>query len=94
MSTHHEQGNLLALLAADRAGDPHLRALSKLMAASQRGEAQNFSRIGGRAGSVNRCSVFVGFRCRSLNWEIAAAAIGPGTFRPGGPYGEWSTDNI
>jgi hypothetical protein len=38
MSTHHEQGILLASIAAERASDPHLRALSKLMAASQRGE--------------------------------------------------------
>jgi uncharacterized protein (DUF305 family) len=40
MSTHHEQGILLASIAAERAGDPHLRALSKLMVASQRGEAK------------------------------------------------------
>jgi Domain of unknown function (DUF305) len=26
MSTHHEQGILLASMAAERAGDPHLRA--------------------------------------------------------------------
>jgi uncharacterized protein (DUF305 family) len=39
MSTHHEQGILLASMAAERAADPHLRALSKLMVASQRGEA-------------------------------------------------------
>jgi len=40
MSTHHEQGILLASMAAERAGDPHLRALSKLMAASQGGETR------------------------------------------------------
>jgi uncharacterized protein (DUF305 family) len=40
MSTHHEQGILLASIAAERAADPHLRALSKLMAASQEGEAR------------------------------------------------------
>jgi uncharacterized protein (DUF305 family) len=40
MSTHHEQGILLASIAGERAGDPHLRALSKLMVASQRGEAK------------------------------------------------------
>lgn len=40
MSTHHEQGVLLASIAAERAADPHLRALSKLMVASQRGEAR------------------------------------------------------
>jgi uncharacterized protein (DUF305 family) len=40
MSTHHEQGILLASIAAERAGDPHLRALSNLMAASQKGEAK------------------------------------------------------
>jgi uncharacterized protein (DUF305 family) len=40
MSTHHEQGILLALIAAERAGDAHLRALSRLMVASQNGEAR------------------------------------------------------
>jgi uncharacterized protein (DUF305 family) len=39
MSTYHEQGILLASMAAERAADPHLRALSKLMAASQGREA-------------------------------------------------------
>lgn len=53
MLTHHEQGILLAEIAAEKASDPHLRALSKLMIASQRGEA-GFSHIGGRAGSWNR----------------------------------------
>jgi len=43
MLTHHEQGILLASMAAERAGDPHLRALSKLMVASQRGEARILS---------------------------------------------------
>jgi uncharacterized protein (DUF305 family) len=38
MSTHHEQGILLASIAAEKAADPHLRALSKLMVASQKGE--------------------------------------------------------
>jgi uncharacterized protein (DUF305 family) len=38
MSTHHEQGILLASIAAERASDPHLRALSKLTVASQKGE--------------------------------------------------------
>lgn len=38
MSTHHEQGIGLASMAADKARDPHLRALAKLMAASQNGE--------------------------------------------------------
>jgi hypothetical protein len=37
MLTHHEQGILLAEIAAEKADDPHLRALSKLMVASQRG---------------------------------------------------------
>ncbi|MCC8954134.1 DUF305 domain-containing protein [Bradyrhizobium sp. Pear77] len=41
MSTHHEQGIQLALIAA-RAMDPHLRALAKLMAASQSGEKRLF----------------------------------------------------
>jgi uncharacterized protein (DUF305 family) len=40
MSSHHDQGVLLASIAAERAGDPHLRALSRLMVASQRGEAR------------------------------------------------------
>jgi uncharacterized protein (DUF305 family) len=40
MSTHHDQGILLAAIAAERAGDQHLRALAKLMVASQRGEAK------------------------------------------------------
>jgi uncharacterized protein (DUF305 family) len=44
MSTHHEQGVELALLAAERAQDPHLQSLAKLMAASQRGENRIFAR--------------------------------------------------
>jgi uncharacterized protein (DUF305 family) len=44
MSTHHEQGILLASVAAETAGDPHLRALSELMEASQRGEARILAR--------------------------------------------------
>ena len=43
MSTHHEQGIQLASIGAVRAADPHLRALSKLMAASQRGEARTLA---------------------------------------------------
>ena len=43
MLTHHEQGILLAEIAAEKASDPHLRALSKLMIASQRGEARILS---------------------------------------------------
>src|SRR4030095_10206917 len=43
MLTHHEQGILLAEIAAEKASDPHLRALSKLMVASQRGEARILS---------------------------------------------------
>jgi uncharacterized protein (DUF305 family) len=42
MSTHHEQGIQLASMAAERAMDPHLRALAKLMAASQSGEKRLF----------------------------------------------------
>lgn len=38
MSTHHEQGIVLASMAAEKATAPHLRALAKLMAASQTGE--------------------------------------------------------
>src|SRR3954469_13941143 len=36
MRTHHEQGIDLASIAAGRVNDPHLRALAKLMAASQK----------------------------------------------------------
>ncbi|MFL6790568.1 MAG: DUF305 domain-containing protein [Bradyrhizobium sp.] len=42
MRTHHRQGIELASLAAERAQDPHLRALAKLMAASQTGENRIF----------------------------------------------------
>ena len=42
MRTHHEQGIELASIAAERANDPHLRALAKLMAASQKGEKRIF----------------------------------------------------
>jgi uncharacterized protein (DUF305 family) len=38
MRTHHEQGVEIAAIAAQRAQDPHLRALSRLMVASQAGE--------------------------------------------------------
>jgi uncharacterized protein (DUF305 family) len=38
MTTHHQQGIVLASIAAERADNPHLRALSKLMVASQKGE--------------------------------------------------------
>jgi uncharacterized protein (DUF305 family) len=42
MRTHHEQGIQLASIAAERAADPHLRALARLMAASQAGENRIF----------------------------------------------------
>jgi uncharacterized protein (DUF305 family) len=42
MKTHHEQGIELASIAAQRANDPHLRALARLMVASQRGENRIF----------------------------------------------------
>jgi uncharacterized protein (DUF305 family) len=42
MRTHHQQGIELASLAAERAKDPHLRALAKLMVASQSGENRIF----------------------------------------------------
>jgi uncharacterized protein (DUF305 family) len=42
MRTHHEQGIELASIAAERATDPHLRALAGLMAASQAGENKLF----------------------------------------------------
>jgi hypothetical protein len=37
ISTHHEQRILLASMAAERTGDPRLRALSKLMVSSRGG---------------------------------------------------------
>lgn len=43
MLPHHEQGILLAEIAAEKASDAHLRALAKLMVASQRGEAKILS---------------------------------------------------
>ena len=46
MSTHHEQGILLASIAAERVSDPHLRGLSRLMVASQ--ARQEFSRMVGK----------------------------------------------
>jgi uncharacterized protein (DUF305 family) len=42
MRTHHEQGIELASIAAERAADPRLRALARLMAASQAGENRIF----------------------------------------------------
>jgi uncharacterized protein (DUF305 family) len=42
MRTHHEQGIELASIAAERAANPHLRALARLMAASQAGENRIF----------------------------------------------------
>ncbi|WP_249159847.1 DUF305 domain-containing protein [Bradyrhizobium tropiciagri] len=44
MSTRHAQGIQLASMAAERATDPHLRALAKLVAASQRGEKRLLDR--------------------------------------------------
>ena len=42
MTTHHMQGIELARLGAQRANDPHLRALANLMIASQAGEVRIF----------------------------------------------------
>jgi uncharacterized protein (DUF305 family) len=42
MRTHHEQGIELASIAAERAADPHLRALARLMVASQTAENRIF----------------------------------------------------
>jgi uncharacterized protein (DUF305 family) len=42
MTTHHAQGVELARLGAQRANDPHLRALANLMVASQAGEIRIF----------------------------------------------------
>ncbi|WP_407158632.1 DUF305 domain-containing protein [Bradyrhizobium sp. STM 3557] len=44
MSTHHRQGIALAQIGTARARDPHLRALAKLMVASQAGENRVFER--------------------------------------------------
>jgi uncharacterized protein (DUF305 family) len=43
MAAHHAQGVELAKLAAERAADPHLRALARLMVASQQGDLKIFS---------------------------------------------------
>ena len=42
MRTHHQQGIELASIAAQRSSDPHLRALARLMVASQAGENRIF----------------------------------------------------
>jgi len=42
MTAHHRQGIALARLGAERARDPELRALARLMAASQAGETSIF----------------------------------------------------
>jgi uncharacterized protein (DUF305 family) len=42
MRTHHDQGMELASVATLRAADPHLRALARLMVASQAGENRIF----------------------------------------------------
>jgi uncharacterized protein (DUF305 family) len=42
MTTHHRQGIALAQLGAERAREPHLAALAKLMVASQAGENRIF----------------------------------------------------
>jgi uncharacterized protein (DUF305 family) len=42
MTTHHRQGIALAQLGAERARDPHLAALARLMVASQSGENRIF----------------------------------------------------
>lgn len=44
MSAHPEQGIVVARIAAERASDPHLRALARLMAAAQQGEIAIFAR--------------------------------------------------
>jgi uncharacterized protein (DUF305 family) len=38
MAAHHRQGVEIATIAADRAGDPHLSALARMMIAGQNGE--------------------------------------------------------
>ena len=44
MTTHHRQGIALAQIGTERARDPHLQALAKLMVASQAGENRIFER--------------------------------------------------
>jgi uncharacterized protein (DUF305 family) len=43
MADHHAQGIEIATLAAERAADPHLRALARLMIAAQQGEVRVFT---------------------------------------------------
>jgi uncharacterized protein (DUF305 family) len=43
MMAHHAQGIELAKVGVERAGDPHLRALARLIAASQLGESRIFA---------------------------------------------------
>ena len=38
MAAHHRQGVEIAGIGGDKAGDPHLRALARMMAAGQNGE--------------------------------------------------------
>src|SRR3954454_7301176 len=38
MAAHHRQGVEIAGIGGDQAGDPHLRALARMMAAGQNGE--------------------------------------------------------
>jgi uncharacterized protein (DUF305 family) len=44
MSAHHRQGVELASLASERAADPHLRALARLMVATQASEIRIFEK--------------------------------------------------
>jgi uncharacterized protein (DUF305 family) len=44
MAAHHSQGVELAVLASDRAQDPHLRALARMMASAQGAEIKVFGR--------------------------------------------------
>lgn len=48
MSSHHEQGILLASIAAERAGDPHLRGLSKSYGGEPEERGKNFHALVGK----------------------------------------------
>ncbi|MCB4821552.1 DUF305 domain-containing protein [Roseicella aerolata] len=43
MAAHHAQGIELGLIAVERAEDPHLRALARLIVANQKGETEIFA---------------------------------------------------
>jgi hypothetical protein len=58
MATHHEQGIALATIADEKAIDPHLKSLARLMIASQRGE---------------RSTLLRWWQSRYFIWQVACA---------------------